>query len=507
MTTLKAHSFTEAKVAIVPGDNIYGPLLSSAAGAQAGVQGLFQGLGDVASAIQSAAAASAEARKLAAQDRGEALKSMAENLTYGGKEGGALQQALSMPAPTQRTGGGGRGGRGGAVAPSVSLAQVEAEAERLDQIARALDRQQQMPSPLRDIEMMTPGGFAVPEGEQGMRNVAAERLGLSPRQIVRPETLLQVAELLRRGDPSTSSFLTAYGLPQDMSQDDLRGLAAEAKEYQSRLAARVPDLAAQLDTGVDLSGRAKLMEAQLRSVGYDAGNIDEVALELARLTDEDAYNALKLIGRPGEYSQAIKKAGIEANSISRIIYSGLKDKFPTASSTVQRTFLSSKGFNSLDEVNKAIDSVNESLAAILKAYPKATFDKYGRVFSEFPIPENDAKRIENLKRQQTDLLNIISESMNLGSGRKASTPSGRKASTPSVEAETVLSRESDALLKEIKKKAVNTPASELARNPVIRAKYPDIGKVKEKIIDVMTDGKTLVFETESGIKYRGPDLP
>lgn len=485
-------------MAIVPGDNIYGPLLSSAAGAQAGVQGLFQGLGDVASAIQSAAQSSAEARKLAAQDRGEALKSMAENLTYGGREGGALQQALSMPAPTQRTGGRGRGGRGGAVAPSVSLAQVEAEAERLDQIARALDQQQQMPSPLRDIEMMTPGGFAVPEGEQGMRNVAAERLGLSPRQIVRPETLLQVAELLRRGDPSTSSFLTAYGLPQDMSQDDLRGLAAEAKEYQSRLAARVPELAAQLDTGADLSGRARLMEAQLRSVGYDAENIDEVALELARLADDDAYNALKLIGRPGEYSQAIKKAGIEANSISRIIYSGLKDKFPTASSAVQRTFLSSKGFNSLDEVNKAVNSVNKSLGAILDQYPTAKFDKFGKVFAEFPIPESDAELINDLKKRQTDLLNVISESMNLGSGRKASTASA--GSRPSLSAEVELTYQ------RIKKSAVNKPASELARIPSVLLAYPEIGEVKEAIVDVMLDGKTLVFETSSGIKYRGPDL-
>ena len=487
-------------MAIVPGDNIYGPLLSSAAGAQAGVQGLFQGLGDVASAIQSAAQASSEARKLAAQDRGEALKSMAENLTYGGREGGALQQALSMPAPTQRTGGRGRGSRGGAVAPSVSLAQVEAEAERLDQIARALDQQQQMPSPLRDIEMMTPGGFAVPEGEQGMRNVAAERLGLSPRQIVRPETLLQVAELLRRGDPSTSSFLTAYGLPQDMSQDDLRGLAAEAKEYQSRLAARVPGLAVSgVESEEDLRSRAmSLMKPQLVSVGYDAENIDEVALELARLTDEDAYNALKLMGRPGEYSQAIKKAGIESNSISRIIYSGLKDKFPTASSTVQRTFLSSRGFNSLDEVNKAVGSVNKSLSAILKQYPTAKFDKFGKVFAEFPIPESDVELINDLKKRQTDLLNVISESMNLGSGEKASASSA--GSRPS------LSDEVESTYQRIKKSAVNKPASELARIPSVLSAYPEIGEVKETIVDVMLDGKTLVFETSSGIKYRGPDL-
>tara|TARA_R100000005_G_C5001143_1_gene208161 strand:- start:2920 stop:5202 length:2283 start_codon:yes stop_codon:yes gene_type:complete len=259
-----------------------------------------------------------QARSDANLKRAAAAQKLGAALTYGG--GNALTQVMKgIPSG----GGTGKGSKQLAMAlDPTAIYEMQEEAARLHQ-ANLADRE----AAARSRFGMSPLARAVtPQRErEGLRNVVAERLGLSERTVVRPDTIAGLAELVRSRDPAARSMLSAQGINPDITAEELQGMAEEARVYQSQLAARLGARGKE-KKALDLAGRTTLMRARIAQMGYDAENADLVAAELAKLPDDAAQQAIKELGRPTKFSHELALA--KRRSVKTIInkYVGLPDK-------------------------------------------------------------------------------------------------------------------------------------------------------------------------------------
>jgi len=306
----------------VPKGFLFAPSMGAQGEAQSGYEGLLRGLGGLprailgASKLGAAGHAAYAARLDANRQRAEALGKLSSRFTYGGDK--ALTQIMTGQQPTS---GGGKRGRGAAPGLAQALQatpiyEVEDEAQRLSKLATAITAAEAASRPQNRLEAALRPRPAYEE--MGLANVPAQRLGLSERTIIRPSTITELSELIRSGDPSVASALSAVGLPADTSVEDLAGLGVAARDYQSEFASMIG--AKQRERSkVNLAGRTVLMKSRLIQLGYDAENINDVAAELAKLPDDSAEAALAEMGRPTKFSHEIRKAKIQ--SVKRIINS------------------------------------------------------------------------------------------------------------------------------------------------------------------------------------------
>jgi hypothetical protein len=341
---------------VTPRGYLYGPPLSASVEGQAAYEGALGGLANLGPMIMQAQQlgpagdAAYLARTVGGQKLGEAAGKLTGGLTYGG--GDALRQIFAgLPA-------GGAGGKGGRGALQMALDPqpihvVQDEASRLHGLAVAFQDAERR----RALDMTPLGRAVAPQAAtEGLRNVPAERLGLDPRTVVRPDTISQLADLVGRKDPSARSMLIAEGLSPDMTAEDLAGLAAKSRLYQSQLASRMGRKQKER-AAIDLSGRTLLMKSRLTQMGYDADNIDTVAAELAKLGDDAARFALAEMGRPTKFGHELALAKRRAHRVTTVInkYVGLPQKGTSGGAG---------GGRSASEIGKELKRVSEQRAAI-----------------------------------------------------------------------------------------------------------------------------------------------
>jgi hypothetical protein len=264
------------------------------------------------------------ARSLANRQRAKDIGEVTKRLTFGDDYSLAqlLQSAAGRP----------RGGRGGSPGLGAALQTYQAEdlARRLSgltEVDRATEAAMAPQSPLEAA--IRP---RAPYERAGLANPATQ-LGLPSGTLLRPDTLTELAEIIRSGDASGATILSTMGLPADMGAEDFRGLAAKNLAYQSEIASRLGREQGK-KTEVSLAGRTVLMKARLVELGYKADNLNEVAAELARLPDEAAAVALGELGRPTKFGHelALAKRRSVKTVIQRIVHEGLSKKGPSGTS-------------------------------------------------------------------------------------------------------------------------------------------------------------------------------
>ncbi len=341
---------------VTPRGYLYGPPLSAAVEGQAAYEGALGGLANLGQTIMQAQQlgpagdAAYLARTVGGQKLGEAAGKLTGGLTYGG--GDALRQIFAgLPA-------GGAGGKGGRGALQMALDPqpihvVQDEASRLHELAVAFQDAERR----RALDMTPLGRAVAPQAAtEGLRNVPAERLGLDPRLVVRPDTISQLADLVGRKDPSARSMLIAEGLDPNMTAEDLAGLAAKSRLYASELASRSGRKQKER-AAIDLSGRTLLMKSRLTQMGYDADNIDMVAAELAKLGDDAARFALDELGRPTKFGHELalaKRRSVKTIIQKHIVVGGKKGTGGGGGG----------GGRSASEIGKDLRDVRASRAAI-----------------------------------------------------------------------------------------------------------------------------------------------
>ena len=344
---------------VTPRGYLYGPPLSAAVEGQAAYEGALGGLANLGQTIMQAQQlgpagdAAYLARTVGGQKLGEAAGKLTGGLTYGG--GDALRQIFAgLPA-------GGAGGKGGRGALQMALDPqpihvVQDEASRLHELAVAFQDAERR----RALDMTPLGRAVAPQAAtEGLRNVPAERLGLDPRLVVRPDTISQLADLVGRKDPSARSMLIAEGLDPNMTAEDLAGLAAKSRLYASELASRSGRKQKER-AAIDLSGRTLLMKSRLAQMGYDADNIDMVAAELAKLGDDAARFALDELGRPTKFGHELALAKRRAHRVTTVInkYVGLPEKGTSGGAG---------GGRSASELGKQLRHLDDKILATEKA--------------------------------------------------------------------------------------------------------------------------------------------
>ena len=339
-------------MSVVPTGSLYGPSLAASADGAASFEGLLQGLTTLPKALsgmgqRQGLALDVYNNRVKAQ-QGQALHAadLVSKLTYGG--GNALTQALAGQKPMS----GGPGGATGGIAPTPIHA-MQAEARRLSEL-RALANDQQS---RRNYGLSSLGRALTPEAAlEGLAN-PAEELGLPAGMVVRPEAMARIAHLLNSGDSSAGAALTALGLPADTKAEDLTGMSQRLQEYQSDIAGRLGKKQ-EGESKLDLAGRALLMRERLLQMGYDSDNIEDVAMELAKLPDEAARFAIDEMGRPTKFGHEMRLA--KRRSVKTIInkYVGLENKGGGGGSR------SSSGRGGASELGKQLRSVDADILAI-----------------------------------------------------------------------------------------------------------------------------------------------
>ena len=313
----------------IPTGEFFSPALAAAVSGGAPLERLLRSATALPGAVMNAQQMStlgnieADRRRKTGRETADYIADLSSQMTI--DEGNALLQALTG-MKGQPTGASRGGGSVGGAAP-IPIYEAQDEAAALDQLAVALgnaDASRRLATPLGTAVNQLPRATIT---NRGLENVAARKLGYSPRTILNPTTITKLAELMRRGDPSVKSFLASEGMPADMTMEDLQGLGREARDYQGLLASGLVK-GQKKASEVDLAGRTLLMKARLTELGYGADNIDTVAAELARLGDEEATSALKELGRPGFFGHelALAKRRSVKTIIQKHTYDGLKDK-------------------------------------------------------------------------------------------------------------------------------------------------------------------------------------
>ena len=339
---------------VIPTGSLYGPSLAASADGAASFEGLLQGLSTLPKVLSGAGQGQANAqdvynnRMKARQDQALHAADLVSKLTYGG--GNALTQALSGQKPTSA----GPGGATGGIAPTPIHA-MQAEARRLSEL-RALANDQQS---RRNYGLSPLGRALTPEAAlEGLAN-PAEEIGLPAGMVLRPEAMARIAHLLNTGDSSVGSALTALGLPADTKAEDLTGMSQRLQEYQSDIAGRIGKKQ-EGESKLDLAGRALLMRERLLQMGYDSDNIEDVAMELAKLPDEAARFAIGEMGRPTKFGHEMRLA--KRRSVKTIInkYVGLENKGGGGGSR------SSSGGRSASELGKEVQHLRTQLNSIVK---------------------------------------------------------------------------------------------------------------------------------------------
>jgi hypothetical protein len=269
----------------------------------ANIPGVVKSISDLVAAGEAGYDAKLERnRKIAEEAAG-----LVGGIGYGSS---AISQLLGGPAVAGKGqaggGGGARRGQASQQAP-VSVAQMESRAAELHNLAASLQKRELFDKP--------------PSFDQGLRNVPAERLGISPRNVVRPESLTAIATLMRQDpkDPRVRAALDSLGVSRDVTYDELSGLAGAAGTYESELASKLIEERDE-ERRLLIAGRTLLMKSILGEMGYNADNVDLVAAELAILDDDDAKAAIDQLGRSSLFRHELDKARINAYKVSRVIY-------------------------------------------------------------------------------------------------------------------------------------------------------------------------------------------
>ena len=312
-------------MAVTPTGSLYGPSLASSVDGASSFEGILKGLSSVPGVVSSIGQVRSSAQDVynkrvkGNQEQADYAAKLVKGLTYGG--GNALANVISGTPGTPS--GSSRGGANLGGKPPVEIHTMQAKARELAGLRAMANDQQSRRN--YGVNLLQPD-MSQEDVARGLSN-PSERIGLPPGMVLRPDSLAQIAQLLESGDPTVRAALNALGLPDDFAAGDLTGMSTRAQEYQSELAARVAE-DRDVANEVDLTTRAAIMKSRMQQLGFSPDNIDELSMELARMTDEAASQALKELGRPVQYSQEKDVATIRSESKSFVhnYYHGLKNK-------------------------------------------------------------------------------------------------------------------------------------------------------------------------------------